>query len=71
MECFLWENRIDSLLTTDGLQESTDLLMAHYCSHARLRINAKNTKCMAVSKSASQRPYNENDCRYLAVQMSR
>ncbi|KAL5251714.1 hypothetical protein ACHWQZ_G014759 [Mnemiopsis leidyi] len=52
--------------STDGLQESTDLL-AHYCSYAGLRINAKKTQCMAVSKSASQRPYNKKDCIDLEV----
>ena len=40
----------------DGLQESTDLL-AHYCSYAGWRINAKKTQCMVISRSASQRPY--------------
>ena len=44
----------------DGLQESTDLL-AHYSSYAGLKINAKKTKCMAVSKCASQHPYIEED----------
>ena len=44
----------------DGLQESTDIL-AHYSSYAGLKINAKKTKCMAVSKCASQRPYIEED----------
>ena len=44
----------------DGLQESTNLL-AHYSSYAGLKINAKKTKCMAVSKCASQRPYIEED----------
>ena len=52
--------------STDGLQESTDLL-AHYCSYAGLRINAKKTQCMAISKSASQRPYNKKDCIELEV----
>ena len=50
-----------------GLQESTDLL-AHYCGYAGLRINAKKTQCMAISKSASQRPYNVNDCIELEVE---
>ncbi|KAL5264528.1 hypothetical protein ACHWQZ_G005576 [Mnemiopsis leidyi] len=35
----------------EGLQESTDLL-AHYSSYAGLKINAKKTQCMAVSKCA-------------------
>ncbi|KAL5264214.1 hypothetical protein ACHWQZ_G005334 [Mnemiopsis leidyi] len=52
--------------STDGLQESTDLL-AHYCSYAGLRINAKKTQCMAISKSASQRPDNKKDCIELEV----
>ena len=43
-----------------GLQESTDLL-AHYSSYAGLKINAKKTKCMAVSKCASRRSYVEED----------
>ncbi|KAL5249840.1 hypothetical protein ACHWQZ_G018611 [Mnemiopsis leidyi] len=47
--------------STDDLQESADLL-AHYCSYAGLRINAEKTQCMAISKSASQRPYNKNGC---------
>ena len=39
----------------DGILESTDRL-AHYCSYAGLRINTKKTQCMAISRSASQRP---------------
>ena len=50
-----------------GLQESTDLL-AHYCCYAGLRINAKKTQCMAISKSASQHPCNMNDCIELEVE---
>ena len=46
--------------STGGLQESTDLL-AHCSSYAGLKINAKKTKCMAISKCASQRPYIEDD----------
>ena len=44
----------------DGLQESTDLL-AHNCSYAGSRINAKKTQCMAISRSASRRPYLRGD----------
>ena len=51
----------------DGLQESTDLL-AHYCSYAGLRINAKKTQCMAISRSASQRPYLRGDYVELEVE---
>ena len=51
----------------DGLQESTDLL-AHYCSYAGLRINAKKTQCMAISRSASQRPYLRSDYIELEVE---
>ena len=46
--------------STGGLQESTDLL-AHNSSYADLKINVKKTKCMAISKCASQRPYIEDD----------
>jgi len=53
--------------TRDGLQESTDLL-AHYSSYAGLKINAKKTQCMVVSKCASQRPYIERDTIDLAVE---
>ena len=45
---------------TAGLHESTDLL-AHYSSYAGLKINAKKTKCMAISNYVSQRPYIEDD----------
>jgi len=50
----------------EGLQESTDLLV-HYSSYAGLRINAKKTQCMAVSKCASQRPFIKDDCIELSV----
>ncbi|KAL5261077.1 hypothetical protein ACHWQZ_G006957 [Mnemiopsis leidyi] len=50
----------------EGLQESTDLL-AHYSSYAGLKINAKKTQCMAVSKCASQRPFIRGDCIELSV----
>ena len=53
--------------SSHGLQESAGLL-AHYCSYAGLRINAKKTQCMAISKSASQRPYKGNDCTELEVE---
>ena len=46
--------------STGCLQESTDL-SAHYSSYAGLKINAKKTKWMAISKCASQRPYIEDD----------
>ena len=51
----------------EGLQESTDLLV-HYSSYAGLRINAKKTQCMAVSKCASQRPFIKDDCIELSVE---
>ena len=44
--------------TKEGLQETTDLL-CKYSAYAGLMVNAGKTKCMAVSKSASQRPYSE------------
>ncbi|KAL5257293.1 hypothetical protein ACHWQZ_G012277 [Mnemiopsis leidyi] len=50
----------------EGLQESTDPL-AHYSSYAGLKINAKKTQCMAVSKCASQRPFIRGDCIELSV----
>ncbi|KAL5260839.1 hypothetical protein ACHWQZ_G006766 [Mnemiopsis leidyi] len=50
----------------EGLQESTDLL-AHYSSYAGLKISAKKTQCMAVSKCASQRPFIRGDCIELSV----
>ena len=37
--------------TEGGLQESTDLI-AHYSSYAGLKVNAKKTQCMVVSKCA-------------------
>ena len=52
--------------STDGLQEYTGLL-AHYDSYAGLRINVKETQCMAVRKSASQRPFDKKDCIELEV----
>ena len=51
----------------EGLQESTDLLV-HYSSYAGLRLNAKKTQCMAVSKCASQRPFIKDDCIELSVE---
>ena len=53
--------------TEEGLQESTDLL-AHHSSYAGLRIDARKTQCMAVSKCASQRPYTRSDCIELSVE---
>ena len=53
--------------TEEGLQESTDLI-AYYTSHAGLKINAKKTQCMAISKCASQRPYTERDSIMLPVE---
>ncbi|XP_063686061.1 uncharacterized protein LOC134819840 [Bolinopsis microptera] len=52
--------------TEEGLQESTDLI-AYYTSYAGLKINAKKTQCMAISKCASQRPYTERDSIKLTV----
>ncbi len=53
-----------ALLDNDkaGLQETTDLL-CKYSAYAGLKLNTgKNkTQTMAVSKSASQRPYTEED----------
>ena len=46
--------------TKEGLQETTDLL-CKYSAYAGLKINAGKTQSMAVSKSASQRPYCAND----------
>ena len=43
-----------------GLQETTDLL-CRYSAYAGLKINAGKTKCMAVSKCASLRPYCRKD----------
>ena len=53
--------------TEEGLQESTDLI-AYYTSYAGLKINAKKTQCMAISKCASQRPYTERDSIMLTVE---
>ena len=39
--------------TEEGLQESTDLL-AHYSGYAGLKINAKKTKVMVVSKDCGR-----------------
>ena len=44
----------------EGLQEIADLL-CKYSAYAGLRINAGKTQSMAVSKSASQRPYSKDD----------
>ena len=44
----------------EGLQETTDLL-CKYSAYAGLKINAGKTQSMAVSKSASQRPYSKDD----------
>ncbi|XP_063691186.1 uncharacterized protein LOC134823581 [Bolinopsis microptera] len=38
------------------------------CSYAGLRINAKKTQCMAVSKCATQRPFIKDDCIELSVE---
>ena len=47
--------------TEEELQETTDLL-CKYSAYAGLnKINAGKTKCMAVSKCASQRPYCRKD----------
>jgi hypothetical protein len=51
----------------DGFQESTDLL-AQFSSYAGLKINAKKTQCMAVSKCASQHPFNKSDSIELNVE---
>ena len=52
--------------TEEGLQETTDLLCK--CSaHAGLKINADKTKCMAVSKCASQGPYCRKDTLDISV----
>ena len=44
--------------TKEGLQETTNLL-AHYSAYSGLKINAKKTNVMAISKNADQRPYTE------------
>ena len=43
-------------------------LIAYYTSYAGLKINAKKTQCMAISKCASQRPYTERDSIKLTVE---
>ena len=53
--------------TEGGLQESTDLI-AHYSSYAGLKINAKKTQCMVLSKCASRRPYTRRDTIELTVE---
>ena len=53
--------------TEKGLQESSDII-AYYTSYAGLKINAKKTHCMAISKCASQRPYTERDSIKLTVE---
>ena len=39
-----------------GLQETTDLLLK-YSTYSGLKVNAKKTKTMAISKATAQRPY--------------
>ena len=50
----------DDMATMDntklGLQETTDLL-CKYSAYSGLKVNAKKTKTMAISKSTAQRPY--------------
>lgn len=53
--------------TVEGLQETTDLLCKN-SAYAGLKVNAKKTQCMAVSKSASQRPYTQQDTLDLTVE---
>ena len=53
--------------TEEGLQETTDLL-CKYSAYAGLKINAGKTKCMAVSKCASQRPYCRKDTLDISVE---
>ena len=53
--------------TKEGLQETTDLL-CKYSAYAGLEINAGKTKCMAVSKCASQRPYCRKDTLDISVE---
>ena len=43
----------------EGLQKTTDLL-CNYSAYVGLKINAGKTQSMAVSKSASQRPYSKD-----------
>ena len=49
--------------TEEGLQET---LLCKYSTYAGLKIYAGKTKCMAVSKCASQRPY----CRKVTLDIS-
>ena len=44
--------------TTDGLQESTDLL-SHFAGYAGLKINSRKTQTMVISRDLTQRPYTE------------
>ena len=53
--------------TEEGLQETTDIL-CKYSAYAGLKINAGKTKCMAVSKCASQRPYCRKDILDISVE---
>ena len=53
--------------TKEGLQETTNLL-CKYSTYAGLKINAGKTKCMAVSKCASQRPYCRKDTLDISVE---
>ena len=53
--------------TKEGLQETTDLL-CKYSAYAGLEINAGKTKCMAVSKCASQRSYCKKDTLDISVE---
>ena len=53
--------------TEEGLQESTDLL-AHYSGYAGLKINAKKTKVMVVSKDCGQRPFTEAGTANISVE---
>ena len=46
--------------THAGLQETTDLI-SKYATYGGLSINVKKTNTMSISKSASQRPYMEDD----------
>ena len=53
--------------TEEGLQETTDLV-CKYSAYAGLKINAGKTKCMAVIKCASQRPYCRKDTLDISVE---
>ena len=44
--------------TKEGLQETTDLL-CKFSAYAGLKVNAKKTQSMAVSKNTTQQPYTE------------